>query len=173
MFMTSNPFDRLADAIAQRFPLLSQMLRDGSILVVTPSDAQTGNQVSLRTVIQFDGDVVITRRAGLRDSQADRAHMLATKAKVRALARELGRFRISGKVIDGARVTFVLGAPPAASLLGVVPAMTVSGLVAPDAIASAAWSAVVYLLPEATRAVLRPTLHWIVRRKLRDFGIPV
>ncbi len=174
--MIRNALDRLADAIAERFPLLSQMVRDGSILVVTPAGAQTSGQVLLRTVIQFDGDVVISRRAGLRDSLADAAHLQATKATVNALARELGRFRLSGQAIDGARIAFILGAPPAASLLGAIPAVPLAGLGTLDGLAialDAAHPMLLYFLPEAIRGFLRLVGHWLVRRKLRQFGMPV
>lgn len=191
--MMPAPGKRLSAAFSRRFPLLSLMLRDGYILILTPSseasaspvliDTGPGDAVALRTLIQFDGDVTITCRKGPPDPMAQGAHKRQTQTLIDSLRQEIRRVQLPGKIIDGARIAFLLGAPPAASLMGAFPAYEAANAGAEAMLGPAgnAWAAVqpfagpvfLYVLPECVVAALRPVIVWLVRRKLRHYGISV
>lgn len=161
----------VAAALEKRYPLMAELARDGDLLVVTPSGAPSNADVQLRTVVQFDGDIVITCRKDLADRAAVQTHTAAVDTVITDLTAELRHIQQNRNIVAVTRAGFALAAPPMAATGGYIPSLQNGDLLRLAGDLALPFAA--YLTPEIARLVLGLVLAWLIRPKLRELGISI
>jgi hypothetical protein len=118
-------FSRWAEG---KFPRLTDLLRDGDLVVETPprppGASRNWNAWQMRTVVMFDGDVTIRVGEGGRKPEIREAHAEATAAALAGLRREIAVLQLPGEVLLWVRIVAVFATVPLASSSGDLAALS-------------------------------------------------